>query len=187
MQCFKNGYFIAFFRKISRAGKPGGTGADNGNTVSVRGSDFGSNVAVRVMPIGNKAFKSAYADGLAFDSANTFGFALGLLRTYSAADCGKRRGLVNYLIRALKISVFYLCDKFGNMNIYGTARNTGHIFATEAAKRFVNCRLCRITRGDFIEIVRANRGFLRRHRFFFQTHIRHNYLTSLRNRLHVSS
>ena len=108
------------------------------------------------MPIGNKAFKSAYADGLAFDSANTFGFALGLLRTYSAADCGKRRGLVNYLIRALKISVFYLCDKFGNMNIYGTARNTGHIFAAETAKRFVNCRLCRITRGDFIEIVRAN-------------------------------
>ena len=60
--------------------------------------------------------------------------------------------------------------------LVGDAR---HIFAAETTKRFVYCGFGRVADCDLVKIVCAYCRLLRRHRILFQTHVCHDYLTSL--------
>ena len=173
VQSFVNGDFIALLGKVARAGKAGGAGTYNCNAVAVGRRSFGSFGGMSVMPIGNKAFKSADADGFAFDAANALAFALEFLRTYPAADCGQRGGLLNDLICALEIVLANLCDKLGDMDVDRAAADAGHLRAVETAERLVKRGLFGIAGCNLVKVVCAYFGCLGGHFVLFGAHVRH--------------
>ena len=117
---------------------------------------FGRSIAVRVMPICNETFQTAYSNGFALYTPCTFTFALRFLRTDSAAN-GRERGCFgDYLVCAFKIALFYFSNKFGYMYIYGTAGYARHVFAAKAAHGLVKRRFLGVAYGDLVEIVRTN-------------------------------
>jgi hypothetical protein len=61
---------------------------------------------MRVMPISNKAFKSANADRLKFNTKRTLTLALLFLWTNSATNCRQGRRCGYYTVCTLKILIF---------------------------------------------------------------------------------
>jgi hypothetical protein len=120
------------------------------------------------MPIGNKSFKSADAHRLALNTSDAKLLALCLLGTNSAAYRRESRAFCNYLICALKVAFLDLRDKLGNVNIYGTAVYTGHIFTVKTAKRLVDSRRLIIAESYLVKVASADKGLLGRHLVLFR-------------------
>ena len=80
-------------------------------------------------------------------------FALILLRTYSAADCGKIVVLLYRAIRPFHIAFFDVRDKVGYANAYGATAHTRRVFAIKTSLRLVGGKLCGISERNLVEIV----------------------------------
>jgi hypothetical protein len=124
-----------------------------------------------VVPVRNKALKSADTNGFTLDASYTFRLALCFLGANSSANCGKAGGLVDYLICALEVALFDSVNELGNVDIYGTTGYARHMLAGETTKRLVDCHFFCITYCYLVEVSRANEGILMRHRILFKTHI----------------
>ena len=170
---FKHGDLIALLGKVAGAGQSAGTGADDGDLVSV-GSGLGRRFAdVGIVPVGDKALKAADADRLALDGADALALALRLLRADTTADGGKRGGLVDDLIRALVILFGDLLNEFGDLDLNRAAGNALRILAVQAAGSLVKRLLLGIAEGDLEEVLIADIGVLRGHFVFLQAHVSH--------------
>ena len=121
-----------------------------------------------VVPVGNKAFKSADCNRFKFDSERAVLFALRFLRTDSAADGGEGGGVGNDSVSGFVIALFDLCNKVRNVNVYRAAADAGLIFAVKAAVCFLPRNLGGITEGNFLKILFPDYRFLRGHRMFFR-------------------
>ena len=75
------------------------------------------------------------------------------MRAYTAANCGKRRGLGNDLVSALKVAFLDLTDEFGNMDLNGAAVNARHMLAVKAAVSLVYSGLLGITESNLAEVM----------------------------------
>jgi hypothetical protein len=148
---------------------------------------LGSSVAVRVVPIGNKSFKSADAYRLTLDTSYTLRLALCFLGTNSTANCRKAGAFCNNLICALKVALFNSINKFGDMYIYGTTADAWHILAGEATKRLIDCGSLVIAEGNLTEIFATKDGILGRHNVLLRIHICHNQFSSFLKRLQAFS
>ena len=89
--------------------------------------------AVFLCPVSGKALQFADRDSFSLDAADTFSFALGLLRTYTAADSGQRTRLADRLIGAAEVSALDLLNEGGNVDPYRASCHTLRIFAVETA------------------------------------------------------
>ena len=170
---FKNGDVVALLGKVTRAGEAAGAGADDGDLVAVGGGLGGRFLHVCVVPVGDKALKTADADRLTLDAANALRFALRFLRADTAADGGEGGGLVDDLIGALVILFGDLLDELGDLDLHRAAGNAGMILAVQAACCFVERLLLGIAESDLQKVLVADVGVLRGHCVFLQTHVRH--------------
>ena len=115
MQCFIDGDFISFFRKIACAGKSARTGADNSDLMSVGFRLLCRSGVVGIVPVCDKALDTADADRLEFDAEGALAFTLAFLRADTSADCRKGRGLCDDLVGFFKIAFLYLFEKIRNV------------------------------------------------------------------------
>ena len=173
VQRFKYADLVAFARQIARAGEAGRAAADYGNLVTVGGGNIAGGGGMGVMPIGNKALQTAYADGFALYAAHALGFALGFLRANTAANRGQAGIAGNHLVCAFKVHFAYLCDEFGNVYVYRAAVYAGHILAVKAAGGLVKGYLLGVAKGNFFEIMVANVRLLGGHGVLLGVHVRH--------------
>ena len=101
---------------------------------------------------------------------------LALLRAYATADSGQAVGGKNDSVSALKVLFNDLSEELGDSNVYGAARNAGHILAVEAAGSFVHCHLLGVAGSYFEEVLVAHIRCLFGHRSLSSGHISHFYL-----------
>ena len=187
MQCLINRDVIAHLGQIACAGQASRAGTDNRNLMAIRLRTGDSTLSMGVVIVGDKPFQTADGDRLALDAADAFPFALGLLRADTSADSRQGRGLADDLVCTLKVTCRNLGNKFRDMDIDRAAGDTGFILTVEASLRFVQRHLFGIAEGYLLEVFVADIWVLRRHRILGCSHIRHDYWTSLANRLQVSS
>ena len=90
MKCLVNSYLVALLCKVTCTGKTGRAGAYYCNLVAVAFGTNGSLGGEGVVPVSNKSLKTTDTNALALDTSYALGLALYLLRTYAAANCGKR-------------------------------------------------------------------------------------------------
>jgi hypothetical protein len=124
-----------------------------------------------VVPVSNESLKTSDTYALALDAANALRLTLSLLRTYTAANCGKRRGLRNDLVSALKVAFLDLPDEFGNMDLNGAAVNARHMLAVKAAVSLVDSGLLGITESNLAEVMCSYQRILVGHRVTGERHI----------------
>ena len=120
----------------------------------------------RIVSVGDVAFKSADCHRFAFNAAYALHFALGFLRADTAAYCRKGAGAGDDLIRFFKFALGYVSDKFRDGNAYGTAGNTGAIFAVKTALSLVDGLLFGIAESNFFKILVTYVRILNRHGVF---------------------
>ncbi len=166
MQRFKNRHIIAHLCQIAGTSQTGRTRTDNGHLVILL---LGCRLRLDVIlpcPVSRKTLQFTNGNRLALDTANTFSFALALLRTYTAADCRKGACFADYLIGLLKISLFNLRNK--SRDIYGdrTSFDTLCIFTIKASLCLFHRFFFIITKAHFLEIRRAHLGLLFSYRYF---------------------
>jgi hypothetical protein len=123
------------------------------------------------VPVSNESFKTSDTYALALDAANTLGLALSLLRTYTAANCGKRRGLGNDLVSAFKVAFLDLGNEFGNMDLNGASVNARHMLAVKAAVSLVDSGFLGIAESYFFEVMCSYQGILVGHGVTGERHI----------------
>jgi hypothetical protein len=160
VESFENGDFVSEFGKVAGACESGRTGTDDGDFVSVGRSGNGLLITVISVPVSYETLKTADSNRLAFDAAYALGFALSFLRTYTAADSGKGRGLMDDLIGTLEIAFLDFLNEFGDMDVNGATVNTGHVLAVQAALRFIESYLFCVTDSDLMEVVSTYQGIL---------------------------
>ena len=81
----------------------------------------------------NKSLKLSDGNSFTLDASYALTFALGLLRAYSTAHCGKRRRLGNNVVSLLDITFLDLLDKSGNIDGYGTSLHALCILAVKTS------------------------------------------------------
>ena len=163
VQGFKDGDLIALLGQIARAGQAGGTGAADGDLVTVGSGLDGGMVDVGVVPVGHEALQAADGNGLKLHAEVALALALGLLRADTAADGGQRGGLGDNLISALEVAFAHLGNEIGNGDVDGAAAHAGTVLAVEAAVGFLQGDFRRVAQRDFLEIVGADLGLLGGH------------------------
>ena len=104
------------------------------------------------MIIRNKSFKTTNGNRLAFNASYALALALIFLRTNSAANSGKARGLGNDFISFFKLALCNLGNKIGNINPYGAAADARLIFAVKAALCLLNRLLGSIAERNLFKI-----------------------------------
>ena len=171
VKCLVNGDVIATLCKITCAGKTGRTGTNDGNSVSVALGFYGLFGAEGIVPVCNKSFQTTDTNRLTLDASDTLGLTLRFLRTNTTANSGKRRGLGDDLICALKVALFNLRNKLGDVNFNGAAGNAGHILAVQTSVCLIYCLLLCITECNLLKIVCAYLRILYGHFVSCQTHI----------------
>ena len=72
MERFKDGYIISFFCKVTCTGKTGRARAYNSNSVTVAIRFYRFFCAKCIVPVSDKALKSANTNTFALDTAYTF-------------------------------------------------------------------------------------------------------------------
>ena len=76
-----------------------------------------------MLPVGDETLQFADGNRFSLYAEYAFAFALGLLRTDSAADCGERRVAGNHFRSCREIAGKYLRDEIGNLQIAVAAYN----------------------------------------------------------------
>ena len=116
LQGFEDGDVVAFFHQLACHGNAGGTGADDGDLVSVR--RFGFDGLKMIFPgvVGGVAFQFADAHGIAFFAQDAVFFALAFLGTDAAANGGQCRVLGKFHGGGLGIVLGDFVDEGGDVH-----------------------------------------------------------------------
>ena len=174
MECLEDSHFIAEESQVARAGQAGGAGADDGDAVSVVFRLFGKLRAVLHVPVGDKPLETADTDGFALYRTDAALFALGLLRTYTAADGREAVGRLYDIVRFFQFAGGDFGYEFGNPYIDRTAGHAGLVLAVEAAGRFLHRHFFGISERYLAEILVSDIRILLGHRYFPERHISHS-------------
>ena len=160
MERLKDSHVITHTCKIACAGKACRAGTDDRDLVAVlfsRRFRFDSLFSCAVC---NKTLEFSDRNSFAFDAADTFSFALCLLRTYTAADSGKRAGFADDLIRLLKIAFFHFMNEGRDIDRNRTSGHTFGIFTIKAAACFCHGLFLIISEAHLVKIGRPYFGIL---------------------------
>ena len=173
MECFENGYRIAFFCQVASTCQRRRTGTDNGNFLAVLSGFSGHFIAVCHVPVSHETFQTTDGNGFAFDGTHAFRFALTFLRTYTTADSRQSVCGSDDLISCHKVAFCYFRDEFGNAYVYGTSADTGFVFAVQTAGSFFHGHFRCVAHGYFFKVFISHIRCLFRHFDFFQAHVCH--------------
>lgn len=166
VESLENSYLVACLGEIARTGKTGRTGTDNSDLLAV---GLGLNylaLEVCIVIVRSKSLKTADTYRLALDASYALAFALVLLGTNTSADSGKGAGLGNDLESFLELAVSDLLNELGDLDIYGTARYTGHILAVKASLSLVHSHFLGVSESNLQEVLVSYVRLLGRHRIF---------------------
>jgi len=120
------------------------------------GGGNGLGMYVVAVPVSNKALQTADADGLALDAAHALTLALMLLRADTAANGGQRAGLRDHMVSSFEITLGYMLDEAGNIDLNRAAAAAGVVLALQAALGLVNGHLLGIAEGDLFKVFIAD-------------------------------
>ncbi len=183
MESLEDGDLISLTGQVAGAGKSRRAGAYNSHLMAVGLGGLGKFLVLimvtKVVVVGHKTLQASYSHGLALNTADTFGLALGFLGADPAADGGQGVGGGNDAIGLLKFALGNFCDEFRYTDVYRAAGYTGFMFTLEAAFSLVNGGFGTVTQSHFLEIFIANQWLLFRHGILLRIHISHGeYLLS---------
>ena len=123
---------------------------------------------VRVVPIGHESLQASDAYRLEFDAHGALGFALGLLRADTSADCRQCRCRVDYLISSLPVAFLCLHDEVRDADVDRAAFHARFVLAVEAPLGLGESYLLRVSQRYLVKIVRADLRVLCRHFMFLR-------------------
>ena len=123
--------------------------------------------------IRDKALQAADRDRLTLNAAYAFLLALCFLRAHAAADSGQRRGFLDFGRSFEEFALGDKRDKFRDLYLHWTARDTGLMLAVQATLRFLDRHFRCVAECDLIKVLVADVGVLLRHGHFFRIHVRH--------------
>ena len=136
MKGFKNSYFISHLCKVACAGKSCRAGTDYSNLDAVGFLWLSRYESIFPGPVCHETLQLSDGNRLAFDAADTFAFALALLRAYPSAYCGKGAGFCYGICCILKFSFFYFCNELWYIDGNRASLDTFCILTVNAAGSF---------------------------------------------------
>ncbi len=107
-------------------------------------------------PVSYETLQFTDSNRLTFDSADTFSFALALLRTNTSTYCRKCGRLADDLECFLEVSFFYFCDECRDINRYRTTLYTFRFFTVQATSSFLHCLFFIVTVAYFVKVSSTN-------------------------------
>ena len=152
MKGFKNGYFVSHLCEVARAGKSCRAGTDYSYLDAVGFLRLSRYESVFPGPVRHETLQFSDGDRLAFDAADTFAFALALLRAYTSAYCWQGAGFCYGICRILKFSFFYFCNELWNVDGNRASLDTFGILTVNAAGSFFLCLFLVISQTYFLKI-----------------------------------
>ncbi len=153
MKCFENRNFIAKFCKIACTGKTCRARTDNRYFMSICLFSFLRLDTVFASPVCYKTFQFTDGNWFAFETTDTFSFALAFLWTNTTTNCWKCTRLRDNLIRSFKVSIFYFLDKCWNVDRNRTSLHTKCIFTIQTTFCFCYCFFFVVTVTYFFKIL----------------------------------
>jgi hypothetical protein len=123
--------------------------------------------------VGDISFESADGDRLAFYTANTFRFALGLLRANTAADGRKRARLGDSFESALCVAFDDKRNEIRYLNIYRASLRAGASLTVKAPRSLFGGHFISVAKRDLVKVFISYVRILFYSRDFFIAHIRH--------------
>ena len=173
MEGLEDGDLVALLGKVASAGQARRASADDGYLVAVGFRFYNLVLAVLHIPVSRKALQTADGNRLALDAAHALGFTLGLLRTYTAADCRQRTGLLDGSAGVGEFVLGDQLDKFRDLHVDWAAADAGHMFAVEAALCFLYRHLFGVSVRNFLKVSGSYFWVLLRHGELCHGHVRH--------------
>jgi len=165
MERLEDGDFVAEKGEVGRDGQPGRAGADDGDFLAGRWSQFGNHgSAMFSFPVGHESFKIADGDRSVFFGENTDLLALFFLRADTAANGGQGIGLFDLSGRPREITFHNQGNKSGDIDLDRTAGYAHRFLAFETSRGFDLGQFRGEPMGDFLKISDPLFRFLFGHR-----------------------
>ena len=160
MERLKYSHIVSHLRQVARTGKTGRAGTDHSHFMSVLCLRADRLDVILKCIVSHKSLQFSDGHRLALNAADTFSFALGLLRADTSADCRERAGSSDHFVRFLDISFLYFMDERRDVDRNRTALDTFCILAVEASRCLFHRLFQIIPEADLIKICRAYFGIL---------------------------